>query len=108
MLDDDDFERVIALPDDKKDQLHQQSSSSDEYRVQSINYWRMASPIASWKRLACECFLFEMEKTVDEVKKHFQRKLGMLLSHSYSISFCIYIVLIIGKIVLCHMLFLNY
>ena len=46
-------------------------------REEMITKWLMISPLSSWKWLAVGCFYKEKEKVVDEVKKHFKRKLGM-------------------------------
>lgn len=89
MLNNKDLEKILYLPNKKMVQLRQRSSSPDEYRIQLINYWRKAYIDATWERMGSHCFYEEKEKALNEVKKHFQWKLGMLLSHSYSISSCI-------------------
>ena len=43
--------------------------------------WRMTEyimrfPMSTWEFLAGECFRREREKALEEVKKHFKRKLG--------------------------------
>ena len=90
MLDDQNVERILRSPVLKKVQLRRQSNSRDEYRDKLISYWRMVYHVATWEELSWHCFFNEKEKALDEVRKHFQRKLGMLLSHSYSISICTY------------------
>ena len=80
MLDGKEFGSVVAVPHNKRDQFRQQSSSTEEYRLLSINYWMVTYPIATWEELAMQCFYKEKEKALEEVKKHFQRKLGMLLA----------------------------
>ena len=80
MLDDEEFEGVVFVPHNKRDQFRQQSSSSEGYRILLINYWMMTGYNPTWEELAVECFYDEKEKALEEVKKHFQRKLGMLLA----------------------------
>ena len=78
---------MVVVPVNKKDQFRQQSSSSEEYRLLSINYWMMTYPIATWEGLAGQCFYYEKEKALEEVKKHFQRKLGMLLALMFGFQY---------------------
>ena len=52
---------------------------SDDSREQSITNWIMMDYDATFEGLAGWCFYFEKEKALEEVKKHFKRKLGMLL-----------------------------
>ena len=80
MLDDEELENVVFVPDNKRDQFRQQSSSSEEYRAQLINYMMIYDANCTWEELAGMCFYWEKEKALEEVKKHFQRKLGMLLA----------------------------
>jgi hypothetical protein len=51
--------------------------SSGDSREQVITKWMMTTLISSWKWLAILCFNLEKEKVVEEVKKHFKRKLGI-------------------------------
>ena len=51
--------------------------SSGGSREEMITEWLMTSPFSSWKWLAALCFGEEKEKALDEVKKHFKRKLGI-------------------------------
>ena len=78
MLDDKEFEDVVYVPYNKRDQFRLQSSSTEEYRILLIIYWMMTCYNPTWEGLAGECFYNEKEKALEEVKKHFQRKLGML------------------------------
>ena len=80
MLDDEEFGCVVAVPYNKIDQFRQQSSSTEEYRLLLINHWMMTYYNPTWEGLAGRCFYKEKEKALEEVKKHFQRKLGMLLA----------------------------
>ena len=48
-------------------------------REEVITKWLMISPLTSWKGLATTCFYQDEEKALDEVKKHFKRKLGMFM-----------------------------
>ena len=80
MLDDEEFGNVVYVPDKKRDQFRQQSSSTEEYRLLLINHWMMTDYNPTWEELAGECFHKEKEKALEEVKKHFQSKLGMLLA----------------------------
>ena len=45
----------------------------------SITSWIMKDYEVTWEALAGWCFYHEKEKALEEVKKHFKRKLGMLL-----------------------------
>ena len=83
MLDDKEFEDVVYVPRIKRNQFRRQSSSSEEYRILLINYWMMSHYNATWEWLAGRCFYKEKEKALEEVKKHFQRKLGMLLALTF-------------------------
>ena len=87
MLNDKQFEYVVYVPDNKRDQFRQQSSSTEEYRILSINYWMMTYFNPTWERLAGECFYKEKEKALEEVKKHFQRKLGTLLALMFGFQY---------------------
>ena len=80
MLDDEELGSVVYVPDNKRVQFRQQSSSTEEYHIMLINYWIITHNNPTWEELAGECFYFEKEKALEEVKKHFQRKLGMLLA----------------------------
>ena len=48
-------------------------------REQMITDWMMIQPIPTWEWLAGQCFYNEKEKALEEMKKYFKRKLGMLL-----------------------------
>ena len=48
-------------------------------REEKITKWLMINPFSSWKWLAASCFEQEKKKAVDEVKKHFKRKLGTFM-----------------------------
>ena len=48
-------------------------------RKQMITNWMMTHFAPTWEWLAGRCFFFGKEKALEEVKKHFKRKLGMLL-----------------------------
>ena len=62
-------------------------------REEMITKYLMVSPFSSWKWLAAGYFYQEKEKALDEVKKHFKRKLGtsmMTIIHkSYLLVFII-------------------
>ena len=51
----------------------------DDSREQRITNWVMMHYEATWEALSGHCFYYEKEKALEEVKKHFKRKLGMLL-----------------------------
>ena len=87
MLDDKEFEDVVFVPDKKRDQFRQQSSSTEEYRLLLINYWMTSLFNPTWEGLAGECFYKEKEKALEEVKKQFQRKLGMLLALMFGFQY---------------------
>ena len=48
-------------------------------RKQMITNWMMTHFAPTWEWLAGQCFHHGKEKALVEVKKHFNRKLGMLL-----------------------------
>ena len=48
-------------------------------RKQMITNWMMTHFAPTWEWLAGRCFRRREEKALEEVKKHFKRKLGMLL-----------------------------
>ena len=65
-------------------------------KEQTITNWIMKNYRATWKELAGRCFYREKEKALEEVKKHFSRKFGMLLiyielmnfhAHSFNVNF---------------------
>ena len=87
MLDDKELEDVVYVPDNKRDQFRQQSSSDEEYRILLINCWMMTYYNPTWEELAGQCFYFKKEKALEEVKKHFQRKLGMLLALMFGFQY---------------------
>ena len=55
---------------------------SSDSREQRITNWIMMDYEATWEALSGRCFRCEKEKALEEVKKHFKRKLGMLLESS--------------------------
>ena len=71
---------VVALFSDEelKDVL---SGVSGDSREQWITEWMMTIPMPTWEWLGGQCFCQEKEKPLQEVKKHFKRKSGMLLIH---------------------------
>ena len=79
-MDDEELGNVVDIPKNMRDQFRQQNSCSEEYRAQLINYMMIYDANCTWESVAGQCFYFEMEKALEEVKKHFQRKLGMLLA----------------------------
>ena len=60
---------------------------------QTITNWIKKDYRATWEELAGRCFHYEKEKALEEVKKHFKRKLGMLFmnfhAHSLSVNFMV-------------------
>ena len=54
---------------------------SGDSREQWITEWMMTIPIPTWELLGGLCFYNKKEKALEELKKHFKRKLGMLLIH---------------------------
>ena len=54
---------------------------SGDSREQWITTWMMTIPAPTWELLGGVCFYREKEKALEEVKKQFKRKLGMLLIH---------------------------
>ena len=57
------------------------SEVSGDSRDQRITTWMMTFPLPTWELLGGGCFYGEKEKALEEVRKHFKRKLGMLLVH---------------------------
>ena len=57
------------------------SGVSGDSRDQRITTWMMIHPIPTLEYLGGVCFYLEREKALEEVKKQFKRKLGMLLIH---------------------------
>ena len=51
----------------------------DDSREQRITNWITKRYDAKWEVLSGWCFYHEKEKALEEVKKRFKRKLGMLL-----------------------------
>ena len=52
---------------------------SGDSREQRITNYAMLHCCTSWEFVARRCYYLEKEKALEEVKKHFKRKLGMLL-----------------------------
>jgi hypothetical protein len=52
---------------------------SGDSREQMITNYLVKDYSTSWENIAGECFYHEKEKALEEVKKYFKRKLGMLL-----------------------------
>ena len=48
-------------------------------REQRITNWLMMGYEATWEALSGWCFFYEKENALEKAKKHFKRKLGMLL-----------------------------
>ena len=55
--------------------------SGDSAREQMITNYVVEFPVPTWEFLSGMCYSREKEKALEEVKKHFKRKLGMLLIH---------------------------
>ena len=70
---------VASLSDEELEDVL--SRVSGDSRDQRITTWMMTCPIPTWEFLGGGCFYLEKEKALEEVKKHFKRKLGMLLMH---------------------------
>ena len=84
---DEDLEVSLSIPDSKEEHFRQ---ISNDYRGLCIDYWMVTHPMASWEYLSGCCFASKKEKALEEVKKHFQRKLGMLLILSICYCLCEY------------------
>ena len=67
---------LASLSDDEVRGILGRFGDSSE---QWITNWIMKDYRATWKELAGRCFYHEKEKALEEMKKHFKRKLGMLL-----------------------------
>ena len=52
---------------------------SGDSREQRITKWMMTFWSPTWEDVAGRCFYYENDKALEEVKKHFKRKLGMSL-----------------------------
>ena len=78
-----------ALASLSDDELGSVLGGSLDSREQRITNWKMIHYSPTWEDLAGQCFYFEIEKALEEVKKHFKRKLGMLFkyrAHEFSCS----------------------
>ena len=58
-------------------------------REQMITNWMMKCPIPTWEGLAGQCFSEKKEKALEEVKKHFKRKLGINVYHDLIYRPCV-------------------
>ena len=65
-LNDDELRSVLVWP-------------SGDSREQRITNWMMTFWSPTWEYVAGRCFYYENDKALEEVKKHFKRKLGMSL-----------------------------
>ena len=81
-LDDEVLATVCGVPDSKREQFRNQSTSNEEYRRLLVEYFMLVYPIPSWEFLAGLCFYIEEDRVLNEVQKHVQRKLGVLLIHN--------------------------
>ena len=81
-LNDEDLAEACGVPDSKREQFRNQSTSNEEYRRLSVEYFVFVFFIPSWEWLAGWCFYLEEDRALNEVKEHVQRKLGMLLIHN--------------------------
>ena len=69
---------LASLSDEElKDVLGEYLTSRDEM----ISMWMMTFCIPTWEELAGQCFYHGKEKALEEVKKHFKRKSGILMIH---------------------------
>ena len=68
---------LASLSDDELDWVL--GGSSDVSRKQRITDFMMKHYSPTWKWVAGKCFYEEKGKALEEVKKYFNRKLGMLL-----------------------------
>ena len=67
---------LASLSDDKVKNVLRGLGYSREQRITN---WIMMDYEATWEALSGWCFRYEKAKALEEVKKHFKRKLGMLL-----------------------------
>ena len=75
---------LASLSDDEV--RHVLGGRFDDSREQRITNWIMMHYCTSWEFVAGQCFHYEKEKALEEVKKHFKRKLGMLSGFHLKIS----------------------
>ena len=71
-----------ALASLSDDEVRSILGGSGDSREQRITNWIMMDYEATWETLAGKCFYREKAKALEEVKKHFKRKLGILLIES--------------------------
>ena len=67
---------LVSLSDDELRRVLRGSSDSREQRITN---WIMMHYEGTWEALSGRCFRCEKKKALEEGKKHFKRKLGMLL-----------------------------
>lgn len=67
---------LSALASLNDEELREILGGSCAYREQMITEWMMKVPAPTWEYLAGRCFHKKKQKALDEVKKHFKRKLG--------------------------------
>ena len=67
---------LASLSDNELCEVLEESSAS---RKQMISHWMMINITPSWEYLAGWCFRNGNEEALEEVKKYFKRKIGMLL-----------------------------
>ena len=67
-----------ALASLSDDEIRRVLGGSRGSREQGIANYAVSHYRGSWEFVAEQCFYFEKEKALEEVKKHFKRKLGML------------------------------
>ena len=77
-----------ALASLSDDELWDVLKGSLASREQMIIDWMMMHYASTWEWLAGRCFRLGKEKALEEVNKHFKRKLGMLLIYSYITLIC--------------------
>ena len=68
-----------ALASLSDDEVESVLGGSCDSREQRITNWITKRYDAKWEVLSGWCFYHEKEKALEEGKKHFKRKLGMLL-----------------------------
>ena len=68
--------RVLLVPESKRKEIHQQSSSAVEERERLIHYYLNYSPYASWSHLAGRLYCGQYHDALSATKKFIKREPG--------------------------------
>ena len=68
--------RVLGVPESKREEIHQQSSSAAEERERLIHYYLNYSPYASWSHLAGMLYRGQHHDALSSTRKFIKREPG--------------------------------